>query len=94
MEEKAKDIWSQVKGTVGGLSKTVKAIIVAVIVVGLAVLAVFLANNSKTEYEALFTGLSSNDMAAVAKYLQDEGVTDIRFQGRTPLWCRPARRPS
>lgn len=85
MEEKAKDIWSQVKGTVGGLSKTVKAIIVAVIVVGLAVLAVFLANNSKTEYEALFTGLSSNDMAAVAKYLQDEGVTDIRFQGEDTI---------
>lgn len=85
MEEKAKDIWSQVKGTVGGLSKTVKAIIVAVIVAGLVALAVFLANGSKTEYEALFTGLSSDDMAAVTKYLQDEGVTDIRLQGEDTI---------
>lgn len=85
MEEKAKDIWSQVKGAVGGLSRTVKAIIVAVIVVGLTALAIFLANSSKTEYEALFTGLSSDDMAAVTKYLQDEGVTDIRFQGEDTI---------
>lgn len=72
MEDKAKDIWTKVKGTVGGLSKTVKAIIVAVIVVALTALAIYIASGSKTEYEEVFTGLNSDDMTAVCKYLTDE----------------------
>ena len=85
MEDKAKDIWIQVKGTVGGLSKTVKAIIVAVIVILLTALAVYLANGSKTEYEEVFTGLNGDDMTAVCKYLSDEGTTDYKVQDNNTI---------
>ena len=75
MEEKAKDIWQKVKGTVGGLSKTVKGIIIAGIVITLVVIAIVLANGSKTEYRELFTGLTDDDMAKVCAYLNENQAT-------------------
>ena len=75
MEEKAKDIWQKVKGTVGGLSKTVKGIIIAGVVVTLVVIAIVLANGSKTEYRELFTGLTDEDMAKVCAYLNENQAT-------------------
>lgn len=81
MEEKAKDIWSRVKETAGGLSKTVKTIIIAVAVVVVAAVAVLVAWNSNTEYETLFTGLTSEDMSAITKYLTDNGMTDFKIVG-------------
>ena len=75
MEEKAKDIWQKVKGTVGGLSKTVKGIIIAGVVVTLVVIAIVLANGSKTEYRELFTGLTDDDMAKVCAYLNENQAT-------------------
>lgn len=83
MEEKAKDLWGKARGAVGGLSKTVKAIIVGGIVVALVVVAIVLANGSKTEYEALFTELNSSDMQAITKYLSDQGITDYRIHEDT-----------
>lgn len=81
MEEKAKDIWSRVKETAGGLSKTVKTIIIAVAVVVLAGVAVLIAWNSNTEYTALFTGLTSEDMSSITKYLTDSGMTEFKIEG-------------
>ncbi len=77
MEDKAKDMWAKVKDTVGGLSKTVKAAIIAVIVVLLVGLAVWLSWNSNTDYKELFTDLNAEDMSSITKYLSDNGITDI-----------------
>lgn len=71
MEEKAKDVWQKVSGTVGGLSKTVKAIIVAGIVITLVVVAVVWANGSKKESTELFTNLAAEDMKSVCNYLNE-----------------------
>lgn len=79
MEEKAKDVWGKVKSTVGGLSKTVKGIIVAGIVVTLVVVAVVIAVNSNTTYEVLFKDLTAEDMESVCRYLNENEVQfDIR----------------
>ncbi len=81
MEEKAKDIWSRVKETAGGLSKTVKIVIVAAVVAALAGLAILVAWNSNTEYVPLFTGLTSEDMSSITKYLNENGVTEFKIEG-------------
>lgn len=83
MEEKAKDMWGKVRDVAGGMSKTVKAIIVAVIVVALAGLAIYIASGSKTEYEEVFADLSSDDMTSICKYLTDEGMTDYKARNNT-----------
>ncbi len=75
MEEKAKDIWQKVKGTVGGLSRTVKGIIIAGIVVTLVVIAIVLATGSKTEYKELFTNLTDENMTKVCAYLNEVEAT-------------------
>lgn len=75
MEEKAKDVWEKVKGTVGGLSKTVKAIIIAGIVVTLVIITIVLATGSKTEYTELFTNLTNEDMTKVCGYLNEIEAT-------------------
>ena len=80
MEEKAKDIWSKVSSTVGGLSKTVKVLIVAGIVIALGAVAVVLAFNSSTEYEALFTDLTADDMTSITSYLNDQNISDYKIQ--------------
>ena len=79
MEEKAKDVWQKVKGTVGGLSKTVKAIIIAGVVVTLVVVAIVLAMGSKTEYKELFTNLTGEEMTKVCSYLNEiEAVYEVK----------------
>lgn len=75
MDEKAKNAWQKVKGTVLGLSKTVKAIIIGGIVVTLVVVAIVLASGSKTEYRELFTNLTGEDMTKVCAYLTETGAT-------------------
>lgn len=75
MDEKAKNAWQKVKGTVSGLSKTVKAIIIGGIVVTLVVVAIVLASGSKTEYRELFTNLTGEDMTKVCAYLTETGAT-------------------
>lgn len=74
MEEKAKDVWQKVTGAVGGLSKTVKVIIVAGIVVTLVVVVLVLALGSRTEYTELFTNLTGEDMTKVCAYLNETGA--------------------
>lgn len=74
MEEKAKDVWQKVTGAIGGLSKTVKVIIVAGIVVTLAVVVLVLALGSKTKYTELFTNLTGEDMTKVCAYLNETGA--------------------
>lgn len=79
MEEKAKDIWQKVRGAVGGLSKTVKAIIVAGIVITLVVVVVVLALGSRKEYKELFTNLTAEDMKNVCNYLNEaEAVYEVK----------------
>ena len=75
MEEKAKDVWQKVKESVGGLSKTVKGIIIAGIVIALVVIAIVLATGSKTQYNELFTNLTGEDMTKVCAYLTETGAT-------------------
>lgn len=74
MEEKAKDVWQKVKDTALGLSRTVKAIIIAGIVITLVVVAIVLASGSKTEYKELFTNLTGEDMTKVCSYLNETGA--------------------
>lgn len=75
MEEKAKDVWQKVKGAVGGLSKTVKAIIIGGVVTALAVIAIVLALGSKTEYRELFTNLTNEEITKVCGYLNEIEAT-------------------
>ena len=75
MEEKAKGVWQKVKESVGGLSKTVKGIIIAGIVIALVVIAIVLATGSKTQYNELFTNLTGEDMTKVCAYLTETGAT-------------------
>jgi len=75
LEEKAKDVWQKVKESVGGLSKTVKGIIIAGIVIALVVIAIVLATGSKTQYNELFTNLTGEDMTKVCAYLTETGAT-------------------
>lgn len=82
MEEKAKDVWQKVKGTVGGLSRTVKGIIIAGVVVTLVVVAIVLATGSKTESKELFTNLTGEDMTRVCAYLTEIGADfEVRGEG-------------
>lgn len=81
MEDKAKDIWSKAKGFAGGLSKTVKIAIIAVLVIVLAVVAVLVAQNFNTEYEVLFTGLDTESVRSIQTYLEDSGLQDYKIQG-------------
>lgn len=79
MEEKAKDVWQKVKGTVGGLSKTVKAIIIGGIVVALVVVAIVLATGSKTRYTELFVNLTDDEMTKVCAYLNEtEAIYEVK----------------
>ena len=84
MEEKAKDVWQKVKGTVGGLSKTVKGIIIAGVVVTLVVVAIVLATGSKTESKELFTNLTGEDMTRVCAYLTEIGA-DFEVRGEDTI---------
>lgn len=81
MEDKAKDIWSKAKGFAGGLSKTVKIAIIAVLVVILAGVAVLVAQNYNTEYEVLFTGLDTESVRSIQTYLEDAGMDEYFIQG-------------
>lgn len=85
MEDKAKDIWAKVRDTVGGLSKAVKAVIIAVVVVLLVGLAVWFAMNSNTKYAELFTDLNAEDMSSITKYLTDNGITDIQIKDQDTI---------
>ncbi len=84
MEEKAKDVWQKVKGTVGGLSRTVKGIIIAGVVVTLVVVAIVLATGSKTESKELFTNLTGEDMTRVCAYLTEIGA-DFEVRGEDTI---------
>jgi len=84
LEEKAKDVWEKVKGTVGGLSRTVKAIIIAGVVITLVVVAIVLANSSNTKYEVLFADLTDEDMTSVCKYL-NEVQADYKIEGASTI---------
>lgn len=85
MEDKAKNVWEQVKGAIGGLSKTIKGIIITGIVVVLVVIAVMLAVNSNKEDVVLFTDLTDENLTAVASYLNEQGIDDYRVEGNT-VW--------
>lgn len=81
MGDKAKDIWSKVKGAIGGLSKAVKAGLIAAVVVVLGGLAVWLSLSQNTEYEVLFTSLTADDMTNITKYLTETAdMTDYKVQ--------------
>lgn len=81
MEDKAKDIWSKAKSFAGGLSKTVKIAIIAVLVVVLAVVAVVVAQSYNTDYEVLFTGLDTESVRSIQTYLEESGLEDYKIQG-------------
>lgn len=91
MEDKAKDIWSKTKGFVGGLNKTVKIVIVAVLVLALAGVAWLIAVNSKTEYEELFTDLTTDDLRAIETALNDAGLEDYKIQGMDTIMVPSSR---
>lgn len=86
MEEKAKDVWGKVKSTVGGLSKTVKGIIIAGIVVALVVVAILVTVNSNNKkYAVLFTDLTAEDMESVCRYLNETEV-DYDVREENTIW--------
>lgn len=81
MGDKAKDIWSKIKGFAGKLGKKLWIIVGAVAAVILLIVILVVWQNSNKNYTVLFTGLNSEDMQSVTTFLADSGVSEYEIQG-------------
>lgn len=80
MKEKLIQAWHKTTSFFAGLSKKVRVLLVAtlvLIIIG-AIAAVWAVGNKP--YSVLFTSLSSEDMSSVLGYLEENGATDYRVR--------------
>ncbi len=90
MGESVKKGLEKGKGFIAGLSKTVKALIIAVLLLAVAAIVVIFIYNANIPYSVLFTGLSSDDMSSILTYL-DENNEDYQVQGTDTIMVRENR---
>ena len=86
--EKIKQVPAKVKELLGKLNKTGKIILAAVLVITLAVIVGLVIYRSTRPYTVLFTELSSDDMASVLTYLEQNNVRDYRVENNDTILVR------
>lgn len=96
MPAKGKEALTKLKTAILGLNKTLRIVIAAalVLVVGLVI---WLAVRGKSEpkpYTVLFTGLSSEDMAAVQSFMENNEITDYKVESGNTITVPTEREPS
>ena len=96
MPAKRKEALTKLKTAILGLNKTLRIVIAAalVLVVGLVI---WLAVRGKSEpkpYTVLFTGLSSEDMAAVQSFMENNEITDYKVESGNTITVPTEREPS
>lgn len=77
LSEKIKPYWEKCRNALKKFPKKIYIVILAVLVVGAAVLA-FALNNRP--YAVLFTELSGEEAASIMSYLEEQGVRDYRLE--------------
>lgn len=88
MGEKIKGFGGKVKAFFGKLSKTVKILMVLVLLAAIGVIIAVAVHNANKPYETLFTKLSSTDMQNILTYLDSAGVKDVKVQGDDTILVR------
>lgn len=86
MQQKIKGIWDKVTQRWKGLSKKIKGLLAALLVlvlVGGVLLVVFTGTDST--YTTLFTGLTQDDLSGIVTYLSESGVTDYRIENNDTI---------
>lgn len=81
MDTKLKGLWEKVKGFFKNMSKKMRIILgagLAVIVIAVAVLAVWMGNKPYTQ---LYQDLTAAEASEVMSYLQNNGITDFQVTG-------------
>ncbi len=91
--EKAKQTMSKVKTTLKSVSKKVRILLVAVLLVTAAVVVGIAIHNANRPYTVLFTGLSTEDMSAVQSFLDTNGVTNYRVENSNTITVPETQEP-
>lgn len=94
MGDKAKDIWSKIKGFLGKLGKKLWIIIAVVVLVVAGIIIFVSVQSAKNPWAVLFTEMTPEDMQSVTTYLASAGVTDYRVQGDDTILVRSEQEPS
>lgn len=85
MKEKLMQVWQKTISAFGGMSKKVRGLLIATLVlVAVGAVAAIWIMDSKP-YSVLFTGLSSEDMSSVLTYLEENGTTDYQVKDNNTI---------
>lgn len=85
VKEKLTGAWQAFRLALSKLGKGTRRAIAAVLAIALLAVAVLVILRLTRPYTVLFTGLSSEDTAAVLSYLQEKGVTKYRVEGNDTI---------
>lgn len=88
MPERVKQIWERIRDFFKNMKKGLKIGLIAGVVAVIALIVTLSIVSKSKPYEILFGGLSSEDLTAVASFLNTEGITDFKIRNNDTILVR------